>query len=60
MKPDNLLLDEKFHIKLCDFGISKIVTHEDSDVLRTMCGTVEYIAPEVMLSKDSKNDSNIA
>jgi len=47
LKPENLLLDESGHIKLTDFGFSKYVPHRTF----SMCGTPEYIAPEIILSK---------
>jgi serine/threonine protein kinase len=48
LKPENLLLDEMGHIKLTDFGFAKQI-HEKRTF--SMCGTPEYIAPEIILGK---------
>ncbi|CAH0555223.1 unnamed protein product [Brassicogethes aeneus] len=49
LKPQNLLLAEPNscdNIKLCDFGISKIL--EPGIIVREILGTVDYVAPEVL------------
>ena len=51
LKPENILLDEQGHIKLTDFGLSKIVNNINKDKTYTICGTPEYVAPEVLLGK---------
>jgi protein kinase A len=43
LKPENILLGQDGHIKLTDFGFAKVVR----DVTWTLCGTPDYLAPEV-------------
>ena len=48
VKPDNILIltAHPYHVKLTDFGLSKMVDSEET-FLRTFCGTLLYCAPEV-------------
>merc|ERR1719401_1593061 len=47
LKPENILLDADGHIKLTDFGLSKEGVF-DNQSAKTLCGTPEYLAPEVV------------
>eukprot|EP00960_Hanusia_phi_P033754 750627-Hanusia_phi.AAC.17 len=49
LKPENLLLDSRGYVKICDFGFSKVL--EPGNKTWTLCGTPEYLAPEIILSK---------
>ncbi|PIN14768.1 Serine/threonine protein kinase [Handroanthus impetiginosus] len=49
IKPHNILLDHKFNPKICDFGLAKLCSNEQSAVTMTVArGTMGYIAPEVL------------
>jgi len=50
LKPENVLVDQHGHVILTDFGLSKVSLDEDGKT-NTICGTVEYMAPEVVQDK---------
>ena len=56
LKPENILIDINGHIKLTDFGLSKIIDKKNSNKSYTICGTVQYLAPEI-ISGEGYNES---
>lgn len=51
LKPDNLMIDEDGHIKLGDFGLSKMAFSKEEDSGVTAAGTPAYVAPEILTGK---------
>uniref|UniRef100_A0A0D6QZ99 non-specific serine/threonine protein kinase n=1 Tax=Araucaria cunninghamii TaxID=56994 RepID=A0A0D6QZ99_ARACU len=49
LKPENILMDAEGHVMLTDFGLAKEVN--ESMRSNSMCGTTEYMAPEIIQSK---------
>jgi serine/threonine protein kinase len=50
LKLANTLLDSKGHIKLADFGLAKLLADNDKRA-KTICGTLNYMAPEILNEK---------
>ena len=47
LKPENIMMGEDGYLKMIDFGFAKVVTKRTF----TICGTPEYIAPEILLNQ---------
>src|SRR5260370_211566 len=51
VKPENLLLDERFALLLSDFGLGMFARHPLSQSIQQVAGTPSYIAPEQIQGK---------
>ena len=57
LKPENILLDENKNIKLCDFGWS--TEYNELEIRKTLCGTYEYMSPEIFFRKKQTKKTDI-
>lgn len=57
IKPENILLDSLFNVKLCDFGWSCFLP--DNAYRTSICGTYEYMPPEIVSDHDSSHTSKV-
>jgi serine/threonine protein kinase len=55
LKPENILINTNGYLKLTDFGFAKKIENKTF----TICGTPEYLAPEIILNKGSYNYLNV-
>ena len=53
IKLENILIDFNNNVKICDFGIGRVLSSED-ELLFDKCGTPMYMAPEIILSNEEK------
>lgn len=59
VKPENILLQEQFQAKISDFGLSKLLSPEQSSQFTTMRGTRGYLAPEWLTSSAISDKTDV-
>ena len=58
LKPDNIMIaqDDPVIVKITDFGLAK--SQENESRMKTFCGTLAYLAPEVITNKKKISNNN--
>lgn len=59
VKPENILLHDNFQAKISDFGLSKLLSPEESGLFTTMRGTRGYLAPEWLTSSAISDKTDV-
>ncbi|XP_052203756.1 G-type lectin S-receptor-like serine/threonine-protein kinase At5g35370 isoform X2 [Diospyros lotus] len=59
VKPENILLHDHFQAKISDFGLSKLLSSEQSSLFTTMRGTRGYLAPEWLTSSAISDKTDV-
>ena len=49
VKLDNIMLTLSGHIKMTDYGLSKVSMPSPTSLTRTYCGTPDFMAPEIVM-----------
>lgn len=56
LKPENILMDGDGHVVLTDFGLAKEI--DESSRSNSLCGTMEYMAPEIIQAKGHNKNAD--
>lgn len=59
VKPENILLHDNSQVKIADFGLSKLLSPEQSFLFTTMRGTRGYLAPEWLTSSAISDKADV-
>ncbi|QLL30963.1 hypothetical protein HG536_0A07780 [Torulaspora globosa] len=59
LKPDNILIeqDDPVLVKITDFGLAKV--QGNGTFMKTFCGTLAYVAPEVIAGKSGAEENEV-
>ena len=63
LKPFNIMfanIQDDYNLRIIDFGLAEQLEEGREDVFMTMCGTLEYMSPEVMDCKHASRASGEA
>ncbi|XP_074921742.1 ribosomal protein S6 kinase alpha-5 isoform X3 [Chelonoidis abingdonii] len=59
IKLENILLDSNGHVVLTDFGLSKEFLTDENERAYSFCGTIEYMAPDIVRGGDTGHDKAV-
>ncbi|KAK9053546.1 hypothetical protein SSX86_024620 [Deinandra increscens subsp. villosa] len=59
IKSSNVMLDSNFNPKLGDFGLAKLVDHENGSETTIVAGTIGYMAPEYVTTGKASKESDV-
>ncbi|XP_007442631.1 ribosomal protein S6 kinase alpha-5 [Python bivittatus] len=59
IKLENILLDSDGHVVLTDFGLSKEFISDENERAYSFCGTIEYMAPDIVKGGDTGHDKAV-
>jgi len=59
LKSPNLLITSDWCLKICDFGLSRLVQGDNLKTFLKICGTYAYIAPEILNGKPATQQSDV-
>uniref|UniRef100_A0A915CWR4 Protein kinase domain-containing protein n=1 Tax=Ditylenchus dipsaci TaxID=166011 RepID=A0A915CWR4_9BILA len=57
LEPENILLDAEGHVVITDFGLCKEALEADAKTY-SFCGTVEYMAPEIIIRRGHSKEAD--
>lgn len=59
LKSSNVLVDQNWNVKLCDFGLSRVKKNMDNKKQGKRIGTPHWMAPEIMRGESYKEEADV-
>ncbi|PKI42087.1 L-type lectin-domain containing receptor kinase IX.1-like [Punica granatum] len=59
IKSSNIMLDTNFNAKLGDFGLARLVDHDQGSQTTVLAGTMGYLAPECVTTGKASKESDV-